>query len=205
MGLYSPSLRGPECRPAYCPPNVSLLGRSLLPSFCHLLLAGLRLGEQHPRHSPAYYSSDPAPAPSHNTGPSTSPFSLSTTFGRAAPYPWFLGVSCTGQWRPGCDPPTVCKTTPHAPPHFLCHQLLVRQPHSAGYWNCAFLPELAHDAAPPTALKAPPTIHSGPASPAHYPGSPLPQRRKISWGPGVGRKAPIPPTPLGSAPAPSAP
>lgn len=43
---------------------------------------------------------------------------------------------------------------------------------------------MVHDAAPPTALKAPPTIPSGPASPAHSPDSPPSQRRKITWGVG---------------------
>lgn len=48
----------------------------------------------------------------------------------------------------------------------------------------AFLPVLAQDVAPPTALKTPPTIPPGPASPAHSWDSPPPQRRKITCGEG---------------------
>lgn len=65
VGLFSQSLRAPECRPAYYLPNVSLPGRSLLPSFCHLLLAGVALWRTAPKTpQPAYYSPDPAPTPS---------------------------------------------------------------------------------------------------------------------------------------------
>lgn len=201
MGLYSPSLRSPECRLAYYSPNVSLLGRSLLPSCCYLLLAGLRVGERRARHSPAYYSSDPAP----QHWPLSLPILLVTRVWSRCAIPLVLGGESSG--------PMVARSAtrllfvrprPHPHPIFSVTRSWSDCPTTnAGSWTCGFLPGLAQDEAPPTALKAPPTIPPGPALPAHSRDSPPPQCRKITLG--GGKKAPIPPIPLSSALAPSAP
>lgn len=182
MGLFSQSLRAPECRPAYYLPNVSLPGRSLLPSFCHLLLAGVALWRTAPKTpQPAYYSPDPAPTPSHNTGRSPSPFSLSPKFGRAAPYPWFLGVSHTDQWRPGLRPAhCVSDHAPRPTPFSLSPAF---GPAALQRWVWELRLSASVGSRPRPSRPRPPFIQAPPHP--RTPGTPpLPQHRKITWGAG---------------------
>lgn len=110
--------------------------------------------------------------PPHNTGPSSFPFSLSPTFGRAAPYPWFFGGSHPGQWSPGARPahclsdhapsPTPFSLSPAFGPAALQHWVL----ELSLFCQCRL-----RDEALPTA-QGPPTTSPGPASPAHFRDSP---------------------------------
>lgn len=145
--------------------------------------------------------------PPHNTGPSPSPFSLSPTFGRAAPYPWFLGVSHPGQWWPGVRPAYCLSDHASSPtPFSLSPALCPAAPQrTLGLGTAAFSqcwlrirprPRSSRPR-PPLVLQAPPHPRTPGTRPHHSVG-------KLPGGLG-GKKAPIPPIPLGSALAPSTP